>query len=344
MLSFLSVFKESSITKNSIKLNKNENPYHFSKNILKALDKFNLDDLRFYQNKNRTLLSETLAYNLGLNTENILPTNGTYEAFVYIFNALIGKTKNVYLPSPIQKMYEDITKISGNKFHILDHEDDYTLNLSNVVNTKNSVLILTNPNSLTGMSISIKDIDNFLSEYQGLLIINETYTIFSGDTAINLIKKYDNVIITRSISISHSLPSVRLSFIISNEEIIKKIDKVTPPHNISTLTEVIAIEALKDTKTTLINTVNIIKLRKELISNLSKLGFIVMPSKSNFILAKSILVSNFELFQYLEKENIFIRYFEDTTLKDWLRISVGSEKDNSILISKIKHFIKLYQD
>jgi histidinol-phosphate aminotransferase len=241
-------------------------------------------------------------------------------------------------------MYENITKKFGNKCHILEHEDDYTLNLSKAINAKNSVLILTNPSSLTGMSISIKEIDDFLSEYQGLLIIDETYTMFSGETAINLIKKYNNVIITRSISISHSLPGVRLSFIISNEETIKKINKVKTPYNISTLAEIIAIEALRDTKNTFNNTVHIINMRKELISNLSKLGFIVMPSKSNFVLAKSVSIPSFELFKYLEKENIFIRYFEESTLKDWLRISVGSEKDNSILISKIKYFIKSYQD
>ena len=191
------------------------------------------------------------------------------------------------------------------------------------------------------MSIDIESIDEFLKTFKGLLIIDETYTIFSGNTAVELIKKYSNLIVTRSASISHSLPGIRLSFILtSNNSIIEKINNIKDSYNISTLTSIIGIEALKDTKNTLDNILSVIKERDELSVELNKLGFIVMPSKTNFLLSKSIILNNYDIYEYLESESILVRFFEDKKLGDWIRITVGSEKENAVLIQKIKVFIK----
>ena len=191
------------------------------------------------------------------------------------------------------------------------------------------------------MSIDIESIDEFLKTFKGILIIDETYTIFSGNTSVKLIEKNSNLIVTRSISISHSLPGIRLSFIItSNNTIIKKINDIKDSYNVSTLTSIIGIETLKDTKNTLNNILSVIKERDELSVELNKLGFIVMPSKTNFLLSKSIILNNYDIYEYLESESILVRYFEDKKLGDWIRITVGSEKENAILIQKIKVFIK----
>ena len=191
------------------------------------------------------------------------------------------------------------------------------------------------------MSIDIESIDEFLKTFKGILIIDETYTIFSGNTSLKLIEKYSNLIITRSISISYSLPGIRLSFILtSNESVIQKINNIKDSYNISTLTSIIGIEALKDTKNTLDNILSVIKERDELSLELNKLGFIVMPSKTNFLLSKSIILSNYDIYEYLESESILVRFFEDKKLGEWIRITVGSEKENAILIQKIKAFIK----
>lgn len=191
------------------------------------------------------------------------------------------------------------------------------------------------------MSIDIESIEEFIKTFKGIVIIDETYTIFSGNTSVKLIEKYSNLIITRSLSISHSLPGIRLSFILtSNSDIIKKINDIKDSYNISTLTALIGIETLKDTKNILNNILSVIKEREILLGELNKLGFIVMPSKTNFLLSKSIILSNYDIYKYLESENILIRYFEDKKLGDWIRITVGSEKENAILIQKIKAFIK----
>jgi len=191
------------------------------------------------------------------------------------------------------------------------------------------------------MSIDIESIEEFLKTYKGIMIIDETYTIFSGNTSIKLIEKYSNLIITRSLSISHSLPGIRLSFILtSNSDILKKINDIKDTYNISTLTSLIGIETLKDTRNILNNILTVIKERETLLGELNKLGFIVMPSKTNFLLSKSIILSNYDIYEYLESENILVRYFEDKKLGDWIRITVGSEKENAILIQKIKAFIK----
>lgn len=333
--------KDFNISKYKIKLNKNENSYPISKNIVRSIGKYDLNDLRYYPEKNSEELCSVAASIFGVDSNFVIATNGTNEAFSYIFTTLIKKRDSIVIPSPTHRLHMNIIKRFKSKCSILEHNADFSVNMGKVLNEENTVFILTNPSSTTALSIDIKSIESFLSTFKGTLIIDETYTMFSGDTSLKLIEKYSNLIITRSLSISHSLPGIRLSFILtSNIKFIDKINDIKDKYNISTLTCLMGIEALKDAKNTLSNILSVIKQRDKLSDELNKLGFLVMPSKTNFLLAKSIILNNHDIYGYLESESILVRYFEDEKLGDWIRIAVGSEKENIILIQKIKALIK----
>lgn len=330
------------IKNNTIRLDKNENPYPPSKMALKVIEKFDLSSLRLLPDENSQKLCEVFASSLTVDISNVSAVNGIHEAFSYIFQNVSNNKTNVILASPVKNLYKDISSFFKLNYEIFENEKDYTINLERLSGTdENSIFVLSNPNAETGMFTSIKDIEKFLNNFRGVCIIDESYASFSGESVVNLIKKYNNLIIIRSISYSHSLCGAKVYFIISDEKNIKNIDKVKDKYNIDTLTEHIAIAAIKDTDAMFENTLNIILERKRIEIELSKIGFITLPSRANFILIKPLLISANRLYEKLKENKILVKIYEkENVLESFIRLTVADEKTNNIVLNKIKTILK----
>lgn len=315
-----------------VKLNTNENPYPPSKSVLKMIENFDFDSLRLYPDPTAEVLCGTIANKFFLKRENIIATNGSDEAFTYIFNAFVSNEKTVVLTNPTYTVYEALAERFNIEFSVLEAEDDFSINLDKVPNKKNTVFFLANPNAQTGLYIDDEKIEDFIKSFKGLLIVDEAYVDFAPKSVISLVEKYDNLIVTRTFSKSYSLCGIRLGFAASNKDNIDALYRVKDSYNINTLTQSIGIEVVKDDKTMFENADKIISERERMRSELMKTGYASLPSKANFLLVKPLFVDAKLLFQELRKNHLYVRYFETERLKDYLRITIGNVKENNVVL------------
>ena len=320
---------------NIIKLNTNESPYAPSKNILKMLENFDISLLRLYPDPKAEKLCETIADKLNFSKDNIIATNGSDEVFTYIFNAFVSNEKNVIFTNPTYTVYESLAYRFNINFTTIETESDFSIDLSKVPNESNTVFFLANPNAQTGIYIDFETLENFIKQFKGLIIVDEAYIDFAPKGIISLALKYDNLIVTRTLSKSYSLCGIRLGFAASCSTNIEALHKVKDSYNINMLTQMIAIEAINDEKHMLENAYKIITERERMIETLNKMCFMVLPSKANFVLAKPLLNNAKDIFEALKKQNIYVRYFDTPRLKEYIRITIGSEKENNILIKEL---------
>lgn len=319
-------------------LDKNENPYKPSKNIIKELEKFDVDSLRFFPEYSPEELDEEMSKYLNIDTDNIISVNGMYEAFACIINSF-DKYK-IYLEEPYRDLYTKILEYYKMHYDVIEAREDYNINLKKNIRSKNSIIITSNPNAETGMFINIKEIEEFLKHYEGIFVIDESYINFAGESSIRLINDYKNLIIIRSIAHSHSISGLNINFIISNSENIENISKLRQKYGINKISETIAIAAIKDEGTAYKNTFDIILERNRLDTILSKEGFIVVPSRANFLLIKHVNINANVLYEELIKRNIIVKkYDSESILSNFLRVTISAHKINNIFVNALKEII-----
>lgn len=319
-------------------LDKNENPYKPSKNIIKELEQFNIASLRFFPEYSPQELDEKMSKYFNIESNNIISVNGMYEAFACIINSY-DKYK-IYIQEPYRDLYTKIFLYYKMHYDIIEARDDYNISLKKNIKNKNSIIIASNPNAETGMFINIKEIEEFLKHYEGIYVIDESYINFAGESAIKLINEYKNLIIIRSIAHSHSISGLNINFIISNSDNIENMYKLRQKYSINKISEVIAIAAVKDEKTSYKNIFDIVLERDRLDTLLSKEGFIVIPSRANFILIKHVNKTADYIYDELIKRNIVVKkYDNDNILANFLRITVSTHKINNILINELRDIV-----
>ena len=225
-------------------------------------------------------------------------------------------------------------------YDVIEAREDYNICLKKHIRNKNSIIIASNPNAETGMFINIKEIEEFLKHYEGIYVIDESYINFAGESAIKLINEYKNLIIIRSIAHSHSLSGLNINFIISNSENIENMSKLRQKYGINKISETITLAALRDEKTSYNNIFDIVLERERLDTLLSKEGFIVVPSRANFLLIKHVNKTSDYIYEELIKRNIFVKkYDKENILANFLRVTVSTHKINNMFLNELKNII-----
>ncbi|WP_300365219.1 aminotransferase class I/II-fold pyridoxal phosphate-dependent enzyme [Brachyspira sp.] len=319
-------------------LDKNENPYKPSKNIIKELERFDIASLKFFPEYSPKKLDEEMSKYFNIETDNIISVNGMYEAFACIINSY-DKHK-IFLLEPYRDLYTKILLYYKMHYDIIKANEDYNISLKKNMKNNNSIIIASNPNAETGLFINIKEIEEFLKHYEGIYIIDESYINFAGESAIKLINEYQNLIIIRSIAHSHSISGLNINFIISNSKNIENMSTLRQKYGINKIFETIAIASVRDEKTAYKNIFDIVLERERLDTILSKEGFIVVPSRANFILIKHVNKTSNYIYDELIKRNIVVKkYDNDNILTDFLRITVSTHKINNILINELRDIV-----
>lgn len=322
-----------------IKLNTNESPFPPSPKVESLLKNLDISELRLYPNPTAQKLCSVVATKFGVSHDNVMATNGSDEALTYIFNAFISNKKLVMLTNPTYTVYEALAQRFDVTFSVIETENDFSVDLSKVPNEEHTVFFLANPNAQTGLYIDYDILESFVKNFKGLIIVDEAYIDFAPKSALPLILKYDNVIVTRTMSKSYSLCGIRLGFALSSVSNIEALYKVKDSYNINMLTQLIGEVAIDEQDYMLTNAKTIISERVRVTSELTKMGFSVVPSNANFILAKPPKNNAKDIFEALKTQNIFVRYFDTDRLKEYLRITIGSENENSTLLEAIKEIL-----
>ena len=307
-----------------IKLNTNENPFPPSEKVLKAImDEVN-GNLRRYPDSQCVRLRETFAGQNGLSPENIFVGNGSDEIFTLIFRGLVERDGIAAFPYPSYSLYDTLAQSSGVRYEKISPDSGLRADMDKFLAAPFSLVIIANPNNPTGTFIESGKIEEFLTGYNGLLVIDEAYIDFYGGSAIDLVHKYDNLIITRSFSKSYSLAGLRIGIAAAHKDIIRGLVKIKDSYNIDSLAQAGATAALLDKKTFDYNTGMLRNNKEYLEERLDGMGFERVPSRANFLLARHPEIDSVLLYEKLKERKILVRHFRGPVVSDYIRISVGT--------------------
>ncbi|AHF08144.1 histidinol-phosphate transaminase [Desulfitobacterium metallireducens] len=314
--------------RNYVKLNTNENPYPPSTQVLEAIKATANESLKLYPDPNGEELKRTLANYCGLKKEQIFFGNGSDEVLAFAFMAFFDPEVPVLFPDITYSFYPVYANLFKIDYELIPLKDDFTLPVEQFFKP-NGGIIFPNPNAPTGEYITVEAIEEILHHNQDhVVIVDEAYVDFGGESAQSLIDQYPNLLVVQTFSKSRSLAGLRVGFALGQEELIQGLERIKNSINSYTLDRLAlagAVEAIKDEAYFQATRNKIIRTRERVSDELGKMGFKVIPSKTNFIFISHPTVKAEELFLKLKEEAILVRYFKQPRIDNYLRVSIGSD-------------------
>ena len=327
--------------KKYIKLNTNESPFPPSEGVIKAVNEQEVKDLRLYSDPTGMALKTALADLHGVKPENIFLSNGSDDILNFSFMAFTEK--GAMFPEISYGFYSVFAELHGIDFEAVPLKDDFSIDPDDYKGNGRMVVIA-NPNAPTGLCLSLDEIEKILkANPDNVVVIDEAYVDFGGESAYPLMHKYKNLLVVQTFSKSRSMAGARLGFAIADEELINDLERIkysTNPYNINRLTMAAGIAALWDNDYYMENCKKIIQNREYTTCELNKLGFYVIPSKANFIFAKSDKIGGEELYLKLKDNGILVRHFTKEKIRDFNRITIGSREEMEALIATTKQILE----
>lgn len=328
---------------NIIKLNTNENPYPPAKEVADALRSFDVDKLRLYPDPTVNDLVHALALNYGVDDEQVFVGVGSDDVLAMIFMTFFNSKKPILFPDITYSFYDVWADMLHIPYKKIELTEDFKINTADYYK-ENGGVIFPNPNAPTGEELDLESICDIIEHNQDVIVVvDEAYIDFGGESALSLIDKYENVIVVQTYSKSRSLAGSRIGFAISNPVLIKYLNDVKYSFNSYTMDQItikVGVAALCDKEYFEKTTQKIIDTREWTKGELKRLGFEFGDSKSNFIFAKNPDISGVELFEALKKEGIFVRHFsKPERIKEYLRISIGTDEQMQKFIDFLESYI-----
>ena len=321
-----------------VKLNTNENPYPPSPAVLKVLTELSPEQLRRYPDPLGNEFRQAAAEINSVRCEDIMCCNGGDDLLTMAFRAFCDKNRPVAYPVPTYSLYPVLAKLQNCRAIEIPFDAEFNLP-SKLAGTDAALTIVCNPNAPSGSFISVDELASLADELSGILLIDEAYVDFAEANCTELVKKFDNVIILRSLSKGYGLAGLRFGYAIAQVHLIKGLMKVKDSYNVDAVALAAATAAIKDQKYFSETTEKVKKARGLLIEQLRDLGFEVPQSHANFVLAKCKNCQAGEIFDKLKELRIYVRYFEMPGLDDKLRITVGTDEQNNKLIFALKEIL-----
>ena len=326
-----------------IKLNTNENPYPPSPRLKAFLNEFACDALRLYPDPLSNDLRKQIADKYGVCQDQTFVGNGSDEVLAFAFYAFFDSSDgNLLFPRFSYSFYPVYCGFFGIRYHKINLNSDFSIDVRQFTDAGESCgIIFPNPNAPTGILLSLDQIVKLLDNYPSdrVVVIDEAYIDFGGASAVSLIDTYSNLLIVRTFSKSMCLAGVRLGFAMGAAPLIGALFSVKDSFNsypVSILTQKIGTIAMADDAWLQSTTAKIIAGREFLASELQKSGWNVLPSGANFIMAGKNGFSGKEIYLQLKTAGILVRYFDIDGLKDFVRITIGTDDELKILLNQIE--------
>ncbi|NCC67619.1 MAG: histidinol-phosphate transaminase [Clostridia bacterium] len=326
-----------------IKLNTNESPYPPSPAVTAAISGQEIENLRLYGDPECRVLRKTLADYYGVEKDNVFIGNGSDEILSFAFMAYCDSLVGVSYPDISYGFYPVYADLYGIAKNAIPLREDFTIAPEDYFDLKTTIVIA-NPNAPTGICLTVADIESIVkANTSNLVIIDEAYVDFGGESAIPLTKKYPNLLVTQTYSKSRNFAGGRLGMAFGTKELIADLEKIrfsTNPYNVSRLTLLAGTAAIKDQDYYDNCNREIIRIRDYTTSQLQKLGFSVLHSKANFIFATTTELTGEDVYRGLRERGILVRWFNKPRISNFVRITIGTEKQMDELISAVKEMLK----
>jgi len=325
------------------KMDANEAPFELPEEVIKNIQEIvKSSQVNVYPDPTAEKLKEELARYCGVVPTNIFVGNGSDEIIHLIMLAFISKGDVVAYPHPSFAMYSVYSKIAGAVEIPVRLREDYNYDVDSFIKViekyQPKLVFLCNPNNPTGSVIEREDIIKIIQKSNGIVVVDEAYFEFYGNTIVDAINEFENLIVLRTLSKAFGLAGLRVGYAVANENILKYLNLVKSPYNINSLSQIIALKVLRtDVLKERIN--YILEERKRLIKELGKIpGVKVYPSKTNFILVK--FKDADYVYKGLLERGILVRDFSKVEgLEGALRITVSSREANDYLINGLKELL-----
>ena len=321
--------------KNVVKLNTNENPYPPSPKCAIVLKGFDLDRLRRYPDPVFTALRTRLARIWKTTPERIFIGNGSDEILTLAAKAFVEDNEAIGSLDPSYSLYKTLAAIRNVPFTPTPLKPDFTWD--GKIKGAPALFLLTNPNAPTGVFTPLERIAKAAKHFRGVLLVDEAYADFAKTNGVALATAQTNrnVIVMRTLSKSFSLAGLRLGYCIGPEDLIAALYKVKDSYNVDALAQAVALAALNDLPWMRANVAKVRRTRTRVAKELTRRGWDVLPSESNFLFARPAHRPASALFEALRAQNIFVRYFKGPRTGDRLRITIGTDDEMATLLAAL---------
>lgn len=326
-----------------VKLNTNENPYPPSRKVAEALSGVDTDSLRLYPDPDCSGLRKALADSRNLAPEQVFVGNGSDEVLAFCYLAFMDDETPAIFPDITYSFYPVYAAFFGNNARIVPVNEDFTIPLQEMMRDDGTV-ILTNPNAPTGIAVSSEAVAALCrANPNHLVIVDEAYVDFGGESVVPLIGEYDNLLVVQTFSKSRSLAGMRIGFAYGNEGLIAGLNAVKNSINSYTLDRMAlaaAQAAVEDGAYTDDTCRRIAETREKTAGKLLDMGFVVLPSKTNFLFVSHQTVPADVIFKKLREKGVLVRYFNKPRINNFLRITVGTDEEMDILVSALTEILE----
>lgn len=313
-----------------IKLNTNENPYPPSPRVLEAISKANDERLRLYPDPNCQDLIQAIGDYYGLQKEQVFVGNGSDEVLAFAFLAFFDQGSTILYPDITYSFYPVYSKLFQVQYDLQPLSSGFDIDIKDYYKD-NGGIILTNPNAPTGKLLTLGEVEQVLQVNKDqVVIVDEAYIDFGGESAVKLIEGYDNLLVVQTMSKSRSLAGMRIGFAMGNQALIDGLNRIKNSINSYTLDRLALVAgeaAMKDKDYFETTRMKIIKTRTWVTERLVSMGFTVPTSGANFVFASPSTCEAKWLFMQLKEKGLLVRYFNKPRIDGYLRITIGTDDE-----------------
>ena len=332
--------------KRYVKLNTNESPFPPSPLVIAALSGEAVSQLNLYPDPLAKTLRQTIAAEYGLKAENVFVGNGSDEVLGFAFMAYIDQTHGLTIPDVSYGFYRVYAQLYHATPTIVPLNEDFTLPVEKFT-AQGHMVALANPNAPTAIALPLASVERIVANNpQSVVLIDEAYVDFGGETCVPLLAKYPNLLVVRTYSKSRSLAGGRLGYALASKEIVDDLNRVKNsfhPYSINSLTMLAGIQAMldRDYFTACVSAIQ--AQREESAKELAALGFIVHKSAANFLFASPPAMDGETYYLKLKARGVLVRYLSQPTLLRYVRITVGNEAQMRALMDATRDILKEVQ-
>lgn len=327
---------------NVIKLNTNENPYPPAPEVREILDSFDESRMRLYPAPNADVLVDSIAEHYGVDSSQIFVGVGSDDVLSIAFLTLFNSDKPILFPDITYSFYDVWADVYGIPYKTVPLRSDFTINADDY-KCENGGVVIANPNAPTGVFADVLVIEDIIrANPDSVVIVDEAYIDFGGETCLPLIDKYENLLVVRTYSKSRSMAGMRIGYAMGSRKLIGYMNDVKfsiNSYTMNTVTQLCGAASMKNDGYFRESVNKIIATRERSKKRLAELGFKMTDSMTNFIFASPQKKSAEYVFNELKKRHIFVRYWNKPMICDYLRITVGTDAEMDTLFTALEEIL-----
>lgn len=329
-----------------VKLNTNENPYPPSPKVAQAVAA-EAANLRKYPEPTSARLRSAIGERYGLTGQNVIIGNGSDNLLDLITRCFVSEPGAGHTV-PSYSLYPVVTGMSGQTLVDVAFDRSMTLDVAALAATEAKVFFLTNPNAPTGVTFPLTQIEAALQEIDGLLVVDEAYVDFGGESAVSLLQDYENLIVVRTFSKSYSLAGMRVGFALAAAPIIAVLDRVRDAYNVDRIAQAAALAAFEDATYFEARRKEVMATRETTRSALDEWGWFTYPSAANFLFTEPKDAAGASgpevaasLFEHLKSQRVLVRYFPSHPLTcAFIRVTIGTDAEMQAFLTASQSWLK----